>query len=217
LSETVIRGIRKRIYNEREDVFASGEDERGKLVTMIASEAEDVGRFAGEAIASPLLQLGTLASVITYVAITQPSLGLFMLAVIFPQAVIVITLQRFVNERVRKRVQILRHATSEITAKDIRETQQSILDDFDEIYEARRGIFVFKLSMKFALNIINGLGTVGILLIGGLLFMNGKTDVGSIVASLSAIGRINDPWRELIAFYRQLSAVRVRFDLLVTR
>ena len=71
--------------------------------------------------------------------------------------------------------------------------------------------------MKFALNVINGLGTVGLLLIGGLLFMDGKTDIGSIVASLTALGRINDPWRELIAFYRQLSAVRVRFDLLVAR
>jgi hypothetical protein len=31
---------------------------------MIAAEAEEVGNFAGEAIASPLLQVGTLACVI---------------------------------------------------------------------------------------------------------------------------------------------------------
>ena len=217
LSESVIQKIRKRIYNERDDYIASGADGRGKLVTIIAAEAEDVGKFAGEAIVSPVLQLGTLVSVTSYIAWTQPLLGLFLLGVIFPQAVIVLTLQRFVNERVRKRVKALRHATIEITNKDIKQTQQTILDDFDEIYETRRGIYAFKFSMKFALNVINGLGTVGILLLGGFLFMDGKTDIGSIVASLSALGRINDPWHELVAFYRQLSAVRIRFDLLLAK
>jgi len=217
LSESVIRRIRKLVYNERHDYIASGTDERGKLVTIIAAEAEDVGKFAGESISSPVLQLGTLVSVTGYIAWTQPFLGLFLLGVIFPQAVIVLTLQKFVNERVGKRVKTLRHATSEITNNDIEQMQQAILDDFDDIYETRRGIYSLKCSMKLALNGINGLGTVGILLLGGFLMMAGKSDIGSIVASLSALGRINDPWRELIVFYRQLSAVRVRFDLLMAK
>ncbi len=217
LSETVIRRIRKVVYNDRDDYIASGADERGKLVTIIAAEAEEVGKFAGESISAPVLQLGTLVSVTGYIAWTQPFLGLFLLGVIFPQAVIVLTLQKFVNERVRQRVRTLRHATSTITNDDIKQTQQTILDDFDEIYETRRGTYALKCSMKFALNLINGLGTVGILALGGFLMMAGKTDIGSIVASLSALGRINDPWRELIVFYRQLSAVRVQFDLLMER
>ena len=75
-------------------------------------------------------------------------------------------------------------------------------------------MFKLKLSMKFALSIINGLGTVGILLIGGLLVLNGESDIGSVVASVSALARIIGPWKELIAFYRVLSAARVKFELL---
>jgi hypothetical protein len=44
---------------------APGTPKRGTLVTMLAAEAETVGAFAG--IASPLVQLGTLISVIAFI------------------------------------------------------------------------------------------------------------------------------------------------------
>lgn len=215
LSESVIRRIREVIYKNREGAKAWTTDQRGTLVTMIAAEAEEVGRFAGMAIASPLVQMGTLVSVVGYVAANQPVLGLFLVAVVVPQAVIVLTLQKFVNERVAKRVRILRHATGSITAGEVNGIAQGVLDDFDQIFETRRQVFKLKLSMKLALNILNGLGTVGIMLIGGFLVLNGQTDIGSVVASLSALARIIGPWMEVIAFYRELSAVRVKFELLL--
>lgn len=215
LSESVIRRIREVIYKNREGAKAWTTDQRGTLVTMIAAEAEEVGRFAGMAIASPLVQMGTLVSVVAYVAANQPVLGLFLIAVVVPQAVIVLTLQKFVNERVAKRVRILRHATGSIAAGEVNGIAQGVLDDFDQIFETRRQVFKLKLSMKLALNILNGLGTVGIMLIGGFLVLNGQTDIGSVVASLSALTRIIGPWMEVIAFYRELSAVRVKFELLL--
>ncbi|MGI9402392.1 MAG: ABC transporter transmembrane domain-containing protein [Rhizobiaceae bacterium] len=216
LSESVIKRIRNVIYSDNLGPDTNTDKERGTLVTMIAAEAEEVGNFAGEAIASPLLQVGTLASVVFFVAVSQPYLGLFIIGVIIPQAFLVLTLQKYINGRIAQRVKILRHSTGLISAQKVKETQQAVLDDFDEIYEKRREIFKLKLSMKFAINLIQGVGTVGILLIGGLMFMDGKTDIGTVVASLSALTRVNDPWRALIAFYRKLSMVRVKFDLLIT-
>jgi ABC-type bacteriocin/lantibiotic exporter with double-glycine peptidase domain len=90
-----------------------------------------------------------------------------------------------------------------------------VLEDFNKIYEARRKIFIFKLSAKFVLNAINGLGITGILLLGGWLVLEDKTSVGVLVAALSGMERISQPWRELITFYRDLSAVRVKFHLLL--
>ena len=183
---------------------------------MVAAEAEEIGRFAGGAVAHPLLQFGTLLSVVAFIAATQPYLGLFLVGVIVPQAVLVLMLQQTVNRRIGERVKILRRVTGAITSADLEQVRQSIQDDFDRIYEARRQIFRLKLSMKFALNAITGLGTVGILLIGGVLFLDGRTDLGTVVASLSALVRISDPWRELITFYRELSAVRVKFEILAS-
>lgn len=216
VSESVIRRVRGTVYRNLEGDEAWAGDKRGTMVTMIAAEAEEVGQFAGGAIASPLLQLGTLASIVVYIAATQPVLGLFLVAVVAPQAVIVLLLQKHVNERVGRRVRILRRATGAITAEQAGRIRQDVLDDFDEIYETRRQVFKLKLSIKLVLNIINGLGTVGILLIGGFLVIDGKSDIGSVVAALSAMARMMEPWKELITFYRDLSAVRVKFELLLT-
>ena len=114
VGEGIVRLIRTRIYNEK----PKGAD-RGTIAEMIASEAEEVGRFAGGAMASPLLQLGTLVSVVGYIAINQPFLALFMIAVVAPQAMIVAGVQQRINERIANRVKVLRRAISRITAEDL--------------------------------------------------------------------------------------------------
>ena len=217
LGESVIRHVRKVIFEEHRTRTRENADNRlesGPLATMVAAEAEEIGRFAGGAIAHPLLQFGTLFSVVFFIAATQPFLGLFLVCVILPQAIIVMSVQRAINRRIGERVRFLRKATDEITADDIEKARQSILENFDRIFETRRRIYLFKFSTKFALNVITGLGVVGILLIGGLLLFEGRTDIGTVVASLSALERISDPWRQLITFYRELSAVRVKFEIL---
>ena len=73
-----------------------------------------------------------------------------------PQALIVIYLQKHINARIAERVKALHLATNRIVAEDIKEAEQGILSDFDTVYEARRRIYLFKQSSKFALNAING-------------------------------------------------------------
>jgi len=162
LSEGVIRRIRTRIYQDKAE-----ERDRGTVVTMIASEAEEVGRFAGSAMASPLLQLGTLVSVVAYIAASQPVLGAFMVAIVVPQALIAVGVQQRINDRVAQRVKVMRRATGRISAEDIESAGQAVLNDFDEIYEARRHIFIFKFSSKLAMNALAALGASGILVLAG--------------------------------------------------
>ena len=46
------------------------------------------------------------------------------------------------------------------------------------------------------------------------MVLNGKTEIGIVVAFISGLGRILDPWRELIAFVRSTSTAKVQFDLI---
>ncbi len=218
LSEGVIRRLRTVVYQgdlQRQEPSDDPPLARGTLASMITAESEEVGKFTGAAFSTPLMQIGTLLSVIAFIAASQPELGFFAAAVVIPQAIIVVVLQKHINRNIKERVKLLRQATSAIVATDIKVAEQDILADFDRIYETRRKIFIFKLSSKFALNIINGLGTVGILMLGGWLVLEGETDIGTVVAALTGLGRIAQPWRELIAFYRELSGVRVKFELMV--
>jgi len=216
VGESVIKRIRSRIYTDYSNASTDGAAgmKAGTLVTMLSAEAEDMGKFVGSAFSEPFLQLGTLIGVIGYIGATQPRLGALALLIILPQAIIVLATQRHINARVSERVIVLRRATNQITQAQSRQIEQAVLDDFDAIYETRRKIFIWKLSTKFALSGINGAGTVGILMLGGWLVIEGRSDVGTVVAATVGLGRLQQPWSQLIAYYRNVSAIRVKFELL---
>lgn len=216
LGEDLIRLIRQRLLVRAQDLTETGQPFRkGTMTTAVSAEAEELGKFAGGAFSDPVVQIGTLISVIGYIASTQPGLGLIALSMIMPQIVIVLLSQRKVNVFVAERVRILRSATDRLTTEDIDAVSRDIDALFDDIYETRRQMFVWKLSAKFLLSVINGAGTVGVLMLGGWLVLDGKTDVGTVVAATSGLSRIQGPTAFLIAFYRQVSANRIKFELML--
>ncbi len=117
-----------------------------------------VGAFAGSAIAMPLVQIGTLISVTGFILVQQPWLGLIVLAVVLPQALIVKALQARINARVRERVQLLRDASDRISESDMQAIDAAVQEDFQKVYETRKKIFVLKLTSKLALQVISALG-----------------------------------------------------------
>jgi len=216
LGEDIIRLIRQRVYERSVDgLQQAGETvSKGTLSTAISAESEELGKFTGGAFSEPVVQIGTLVTVIGYIASTQPGLGAIALAMIIPQVVLVLTTQRKINALVAERVHVLRRATNQIINREAQGMVQSILDDFDRIFETRRRMFIWKLSTKFALSALNGAGTVAVLMLGGWLVLQGRTDVGTVVAATIGLGRLQAPTAFLIAFYRQVSATRVKFELL---
>ncbi|WP_170549617.1 ABC transporter transmembrane domain-containing protein [Ruegeria atlantica] len=216
LGEDLIRMIRQRLLLRSSDLSETGEKMRsGTMTTAISAEAEELGKFAGGAFSDPVVQIGTLISVIGYISSTQPGLGMIAFSMIVPQIVIVLVSQRKVNVFVAERVRILRSSTDRLTTEDIDAVARDIEAQFDDIYNTRRRMFLWKLSAKFLLSVINGAGTVGVLMLGGYLVLNGKTDVGTVVAATSGLGRIQGPTAFLIAFYRQVSANRIKYELML--
>jgi ABC-type bacteriocin/lantibiotic exporter with double-glycine peptidase domain len=214
--ERVVRLIRGRLYSRAVKEGDAAPVSRGTLVTMTSAEAEGVGAFAGAAVATPVLQVGTLLSVIGFIAASEPALGLIALAVIVPQVVIVVTIQARVNRAARERTLKLRDAADRLSASDLARIEKEITRDFDEVLAIRLRIFRLKLSTKYLQSLISATGTAGVLLLGGWLVLEGRTDTGTVVASLSGLGRLEGPWRELVAFYRQASVMRVSYEMLIT-
>ncbi len=215
LGEYVIRHIRNRLLEGAvEEEKSHGSVRSGTLSTAISAEAEELGQFTGGALSEPVMQIGTLVSVIGFIASTQPGLGIVAMLMLVPQVAIVVFTQRKVNELLAERVKILRRATDEITASDIRTVVASVTEDFDRIFNVRKTMFKWKLSTKFILSAINGAGTVLIFLLGGLFVLEGRTDVGTVVAATLGLSRLQGPTAFLIAFYREVSANRVKFELL---
>ncbi len=213
LGEDVIRQVRTRIcVMSREPKEQDKSVSEGTLATMVSAEAEELGKFTGSAICEPLLQAGTLVVVIGYIVANQPALGLIAALMILPQVLIVLSVQKQVNALISARVRTLRSATDRIV--NGQDKLDQITAEFDEIYEARSNMFLWKQSSKFFLSALNGLGTVAVLLLGGWQVLEGNTDVGTIVAAVAGLARIQGPTNYLIGFYREVSATTVKFDLL---
>jgi len=215
LGEDIIRILRQRLYSQTNHSQPDPKAiQSGTLTTAISAEAEDLGKFAGSAFSEPVVQIGTLISVISFIASTQPGLGAIALAMIAPQVLLVLFTQGRINTLVANRVRILRRATNQISVAESNAVVQSVLEEFDRIFETRRHMFIWKLSTKFLLSTINGAGTVAVLMLGGWLVLKGRTDVGTVVAATLGLSRLQAPTAFLIAFYRQVSANRVKFELL---
>lgn len=213
LGEDTIRLLRRLLYAGAAQPVEN-RSPTGTLTTAISAEAEELGKFAGGAFSEPVVQIGTLISVIGFITSTQPGLGMIALAMIAPQVVLVLATQSRVNALVARRVNILRRATNQLTVSQTDAIVRSVLDEFDAIFETRRRMFLWKQSTKFLLSAINGAGTVAVLMLGGWLVLQERTDVGTVVAATMGLGRIQGPTAFLIAFYRQVSATRVKFELL---
>ena len=213
LGEEVIRTLRKHILSKSHGISeATRKSNFGVKATMVSAEAEQVGKFMGSAISEPIVQAGTLVVVVGYIAANQPALGLIAFSIILPQVIIVLFVQKRVNSLVSKRVRTLRQATA-LLAEDNNQVLQ-ISSNFDEIYQIRSKIFSWKQSSKFLLSTINGLGTVAVLVLGGWQVLNGETDVGTVVAATVGLTRLQGPIKQLVSFYRQISATAVQSDLL---
>ena len=76
------------------------------------------------------------------------------------------------------------------------------------------GIFRFKFSMNFLMNLSTQLQIIGALLVGGLAVYVDRLEIGGVVAFISGIGRITDPWGDLVNYFRDLTNAQVKYRLI---
>jgi len=50
--------------------------------------------------------------------------------------------------------------------------------------------------------------------VGGYYAVKGEIDVGTVVAFVSGLARVNDPWGDLVNWFREMTAARVRYRLM---
>jgi ABC-type bacteriocin/lantibiotic exporter with double-glycine peptidase domain len=71
--------------------------------------------------------------------------------------------------------------------------------------------------MNFLMNICGHLQVVTALLIGGWMVHTDQLEVGGVVAFISGAARLNDPWGDLVNYFRDFSVTQVKYDLVADR
>jgi len=224
LGEFTIRSLREGVLcsaassaNPDATSDQTGKNKSGALITTISSQAEAVGKFVGDCISTPIVQAGTLLSVLSYMLYTEPRLGVVVLFIAVPQLFVVPMIQRRINVHVRERSHTLVRAGDLMVDPALgggSSIGNEISKAFKTIYLARRAVFTLKFGLKFLISALQSTAVFVLLFVGGIMVLNGKTEIGIVVAFISGLDRVLEPWREMIAFLRSTSAARVQFDLI---
>jgi ABC-type bacteriocin/lantibiotic exporter with double-glycine peptidase domain len=190
----------------------------GVGISIILSEADPVGLFVATSVSEPVLHGGVLISVFAYLLYLQPWMALVALALFLPQCGVVPLVQNAINRRTVSRIQVMRRLSATMVA----ETAEGVLERESRSYKQRvRSIYSLnmqiyrrKYAMNFLINLLYHFGTVGILLVGGWFVMQGRTEVGTVVAFISGLTKVNDPWNDLVTFFRDMTNARVKYQLI---
>jgi ABC-type bacteriocin/lantibiotic exporter with double-glycine peptidase domain len=194
-------------------------DIQGVEISLILPEPEPIGGFVGIVISELVLQAGTLLSAFAYMFYMQPLLALMCLVLFSPQFVFVPLMQAAINRRVQSRITVLRQASVGVLVPDVGEAELArILKQelrFSEIFSLNLGVVKLRYSMHFLMNITHNFAKVIVLGVGGWYVINGKTEVGTVVAFVSALNNVHDPWGALVNWYEDMMVTRTRYQTFV--
>lgn len=228
LGERMLRRLRYELYCRvlRFPVPHFRRVSQGELIPMITQEVEPLGGFIGDAIAQPLYQAGILVTLLIFILMQDPTLGIAAVALFPIQAVVIPILQKRVNVLAKERVQNVRRLSdhlgesiagiTEIRANDSGHYQRArFAQRLGIIYQIRYKIFIRKFLIKFINNFLAQFTPFLFYSVGGYLAIQGELSVGALVAVISAHKDMNAPWKELLAYYQQREDSRIKYETVV--
>jgi ABC-type multidrug transport system fused ATPase/permease subunit len=220
INESAVRDLRRRVYDHAvECEHCSDPQQEGIDISIILAEAEPVGDFVGVSISEPLMQIGTLITVFGYMVVLQPGMTVFSLILFSVQVFFIPRLQRAINRRAAGRIKVMR------------EVSGTLIDDFahrptaanrhrvfgeriDRIFKLNMQIYWLKFTMNFLMNLTHHFGVISVLLIGGWYILEGQIEVGTVVAFISGMKQVNEPWNDLVDYFREMTVSQVKYRLI---
>ncbi len=195
----------------------------GMVVQSLVTELATAGDFVGTAIAIPVTSILTLLAFAGYLLWLNPLMGIVSFSV-YPIALFVLpTLQKGANAANKQRVDASRDLSSKIaeSVSGIHEIQGNAgyyieSQKFDilanKIMKIRIIWNLYRQGIKVSNNFFTNLSPFLIFILGGYLAIQGRLELGALVAFLSAQEKIYDPWRELIDFYQAYQEASVSYS-----
>jgi len=225
IGERMVRRLRYQLIN-RVLKFPPSQFQRisqGEIIATVTSETEPLAGFIGDSVAQPLFQGGTMLTILIFMFMQDPILGLVSISMIPLQAYIIPRMQKKLNALKKQRVQVVRHFSGQIGEsvdghRDIKlnGTQAYHLAHFSHtlgnLFKIRLDIFQQKFFMKFINNFLNQLPPILFYAVGGILVIQGQLSIGALVAALAAFKDVVSPWKELLAYYQSYQDSKVRYD-----
>jgi ABC-type multidrug transport system fused ATPase/permease subunit len=195
----------------------------GMVVQSFVSELATAGDFVGMAVAIPLTSVLSLLAFTVYLLWLNPLLAIVSFA-IYPVVVFVLPmLQRRANMENKKRVDVSRDFSGKLAeaVSGIHEIQANAAHHLEnkkfeslvnKLQKIRITWNLYRQGTKISSNFFTSFSPFIIFLLGGYLAINGRLELGALVAFLSAQEKLFDPWSELIDAYQAYQEASVSYQ-----
>lgn len=199
---------------------------QGEIIPMITAEVEPLGGFVGDSISLPAFQGGTLITILFFMFVQDPVLGLAAISLYPIQAYVIPKLQRQVNLLGKERVRTVRTLSDKIgeTVAGVLEVHANdgarlmlarFAERLNRIYDIRFEIYQKKFFIKFLNNFLAQLTPFFFYAIGGYLVITGDLSIGAMVAVLAAYKDLSAPWKELLGYYERKEDARIKYEQVI--
>jgi putative ABC transport system ATP-binding protein len=200
----------------------------GEIVQMINAEVEPLGGFIAEAFALPAFQGGTLVTILIFMFMQDPIMGLAAVVLYPIQIYIIPKLQHQVNLLGKARVRQVRRLADRIgeTVGGVRDIRANDTTQYERarfskelgvVFNIRYKIYKKKFFIKFLNNFMAQLGPFFFYSIGGYLVIKGELTLGALVAVVGAHKELYSPWKELLNHYQLTWDSQIKFEQVVAQ
>jgi putative ABC transport system ATP-binding protein len=225
LGERMLRRIRFQLI-DRVLRFPPSQFKRVKsaeIATMIKDEVEPMGGFTGDAFVSPALLGGQALTALAFIIVQNFWLGMIAAGIVGVQAVVIPRMRKRLLELGRQR---------QLTARELSGRVGEIVDGIGTIhgndtsnleradiaarlgliFSIRYDLYQWKFLVKFINNFLAQVTPFLFYAIGGYLALQGRLDIGQLVAVISAYKDLPGPLKELIDWDQMRQDVQVKYQ-----
>lgn len=228
LGERLLRRIRFELV-DRVLRFPPAQFKRMKsaeIASMVKDEVEPLGGFTGDAFVAPALLGGQAATALFFIFVQNIYLGLIAGIIVAVQAVLIPRMRRrlLVLGRERQltarelagRVSEIVEGIGTIHAYDTSNLERAdVASRLGRIFKIRYDLYQWKFLVKFINNFLASVTPFLFYSIGGYLALQGRLDIGQLVAVIAAYKDLPGPLKELIDWDQARQDVQVKYTQVV--
>ncbi|MBT9369738.1 ABC transporter ATP-binding protein [Rhizobium sp. CSW-27] len=197
-----------------------------EIATMIKDEVEPLGGFTGDAFVQPALLGGQALTALAFIVLQNAWLGMIALAIVAVQAIIIPRMRRRLLELGRRRQLTARQLSGRVSEivegiHAIRGNDTSNLERADvaerlaTIFQIRYDLYQWKFLVKFLNNFLAQVTPFLFYAIGGYFALQGRLDIGQLVAVIGAYKDLPGPLKELIDWDQARQDVQLKYAQVV--
>jgi putative ABC transport system ATP-binding protein len=197
-----------------------------EIANMVNNEVEPIGGFTGDAFVSPALLGGQALTALVFIFVQSFWLGVITALLVSVQALII--------PKMRQRLLVLGRQR-QLSARQLAGRVGEMVDGIDavhsfdtsnferadisarlgQIFKIRYDIYQWKFMVKFINNSLASFTPFLFYIIGGYLALEGKIDIGQLVAVIAAYKDLPGPLKELIDWDQARQDVQIKYAQVV--